>query len=585
MVEVGTGGPVVLPGFSDVAVERNVPCVMRDGVTLCADVYRPFGSEETARPVILIRLPYDKTQAENVAYSHPAWYARHGYVVVSQDTRGRFASEGAWYPFTHEAEDGYDTIEWAARLAGADGRVGMYGFSYAGAAQLLAATLRPPSLVTICPAMTGSQFYEGWTYNRGAFALAFAASWALSLGVDTAKRRGDDAGMRSYATAFAGAMGWHWHQPVGEHPPLRHGDTDYFFDWLAHPTYDEYWRRWSLDEDYGRLTTSALHVAGWYDVFLSGTITNFTSMRALAGTGEARTAQKLVIGPWQHIPWWPMVGKASEGASASVVDDWQLRWFDQMLKGEETGVLDSPVTLFVRGEDRWRDFEAWPPPGGVPTVLYFHSDGRANSAFGDGSLSADPPTQESPDIFTYDPAVPNLGHGGHSCCFDFVAPMGPADQAASEQYNGVLVYTGEPLAEDVPLIGDVSVVLFAATSAVDTDWTARLCIVDVEGVSTNLQEGIVRAQFRDSLSEPRLLEPNVLHRFDIELGPVGVRIAKGERLRVTVSSSDFPQWARNLNTGVLGGGEGPSAGIVATQIVAHDRLHPSHVVLPVLAAS
>ena len=195
-----------LPGSPQVAVQRNVPCRLRDGVTLLSDVYRPDG--DGPFPVILMRLPYDKTQAENITYAHPSWYARHGYLVVVQDTRGRWTSEGEFYPFLNEAEDGYDAIEWAARLPGANGRVGMYGFSYAGATQLLPATLRPPSLVTICPALTASQYYEGWTYNQGALALAFAASWATDLAGGVARRRGDDEDFAALGAAFAGIHSW-----------------------------------------------------------------------------------------------------------------------------------------------------------------------------------------------------------------------------------------------------------------------------------------------------------------------------------------------------------------------------------------
>lgn len=574
--------PLPLPGFPGVLVERNVPAVMRDGVTLMADLYRP--AEGGPFPVILIRLPYDKTGAENICYSHPAWYARHGYIVVAQDTRGRYASEGEWYPFKHEAEDGYDTIEWAATLPGANGRVGMYGFSYAGATQLLPATLRPPSLVTICPMMTGSQYYEGWTYNQGALALGFVASWAASLGINNARRRRDDTAMATYATAFAGAMGWHWFQPLDQHPPLRTGDTDYFFDWLDHPTYDDYWKQWSIDEDYGRIEVPALHIAGWYDVFLSGTVKNFVALQQAAGTAQARQNQKLVIGPWYHIPWRPHVGDTAENAAPHVVDDWQLYWFDQFLKGQYTGVTDAPVTIFVMGEDRWRELDSWPPARAVQTPLYLHSNGRANSAYGDGVLSLEPPLTEPPDIFTYDPGIPNQSQGGHSCCFDFAAPMGPADQLLSEQQNQVLVYTTEPLREDLLLIGEVTVELYAATSAVDTDWTARLCRVDRRGISINIQEGIVRARYRDSLSEPSLLEPNQIYAYRIDLGPVGIRLAAGERLRIAISSSDFPQWDRNMNTGGPVGKEGPSAGVAATQFVLHDEAHPSRVWLPVLSA-
>jgi uncharacterized protein len=562
-----------LPGLPEVTVQRNLPCRMRDGVTLYADVYRPAGRGPF--PVILMRLPYDKTQAETINYSHPSWYAQHGYMVVVQDIRGYWASEGEFTPFLNEAEDGYDTIEWAAHLPGANGRVGMYGFSYAGATQLMPATLRPPSLVTVCPALTAAQYYEGWTYNQGALALAFTMSWAVNLAGMEARRARDDEAMASLQAAYAGSQGWNWYLPLSEFPPLTGKYGGYFFDWLAHPTYDDYWRRWSIDEDYSRLTVPALHIAGWYDIFLAGSVKNFLGMRAGAGSDAARAGQKLVVGPWTHMPWAP-ASVTHEGCGPGIVDDFQLRWFDQFLKGEESGVLDAPVTLFVMGAETWRDYPDWPPPGSEPLRWFFHSKGRANSRFGDGTLSLDPPAEEPPDLFTADPMAPAASIGGHSCCLNFVAPMGPADQRAAEEFNSVLVYTSEPLGEPLELIGDVTVTLYAATSARDTDWTARFCEVHPDGRSINLQEGIVRARYRESLIEPSLLEPDRVYRYDISLGPVGVRIAAGNRLRVTISSSDFPQWDRNLNTGDDLFTEPPSAAVVATQTVLHNADHASH---------
>ncbi|CAN5885456.1 CocE/NonD family hydrolase [soil metagenome] len=571
----------IVPGTQGVKVERDVALTMSDGVRLYADIYRPAG--DGPFPVILIRIPYDKRQSENIAYAHPSWYARQGYIVVCQDTRGRYASEGEWYPFLNEAADGRETIAWAGQLPGATGKVGMYGFSYGGATQLLPAIHRPPGLAAICPGMTGSQYYDGWTYNQGAFALGFAASWALSLGIASAARRGDEAAVGAYASAFSAALDWHWVLPTTAYPPLKGEDTSYFFDWLEHPAYDEYWRRWSTDEDYSRLDVPGLHIAGWYDVFLSGTVRNFMGMRQGSGSQGSRDAQKLVIGPWYHIPWKPLVGQNAHAASALLVDDWQLQWFDLHLKGQQSSILDSPVTFWLMGEDRWVDLPDWPPPDAAPMRMFMHSSGRANSAVGDGGLSLDAPGTEPADIFTYDPATPIESHGGHSCCFPTIAPMGPADQSASEQWHSMLVYTSDPLGGDLLLIGNASVVLYAATDALDTDWTARLCVVDEAGVSTNIQEGIVRARYRDSLSEPTLLEPNHVYQYTIALGPVGVRVAAGNRIRLDVSSSDFPQWDRNMNTGGPPGHEGIVESCVATQVVLHDSDHPSHLVLPVVS--
>lgn len=564
-----TAAPVAGAG---VTVEYNVPAVMRDGTTLYADVYRPEG--EGPWPVILMRLPYDKTSAENISYTDPSWYARQGYLVVVQDVRGTAASEGDFVPFQHEAEDGYDTVEWAATLPGANGNVGMYGFSYAGATQLLPATLRPPSLVTICPAMTASQYYDGWTYQGGALSLAFIMSWATQLAGAQARRAGDAAALGSLNAAFAGVTGWHWMLPLTAYPALAGEFGSYYHDWLAHPTYDDYWRQWSIDEDYGRLITPALHVAGWYDVFLTGSVRNFQGMQAVAGSDAARAGQKLVIGPWVHMPWAP-VSDSPDGVGPTVVDDLQLRWFDHFLKGDANGVMEAPVSVYVMGAEEWRDYPAWPPPAAQRERWYLHSGGRANSRFGDGALTQLPPEDEPADVYTYDASFPVQSQGGHSCCFGFISPMGPADQRAAEESNSVLVYTTPPLESDIELLGEASVTLHAATTAVDTDWTARLCHVHPDGRSINLQEGIIRARYRESFTEPTLLEPNQVYAYEIPLGPVGARIPRGHRLRLTVSSSDFPQWDRNMNTGAPLFTEDLTQAKTARQSVLHDAAHAS----------
>lgn len=573
---------ITLPGEPLVVLEADVPCPMRDGVNLLTDIYRPAG--DGPFPVILMRLPYDKSSGEFGIYYHPAWFARHGYLVAMQDCRGRHQSEGEWYPFRDEADDGYDAIEWAARLPGANGEVGMYGASYAGATQQLAAVKRPPSLVTIVPAVTASQYYEGWTYRGGALSLAFAASWATQLSHNTAARAGDETELRRLQYDFDHAADHYPHLPLASYPPLG-GEYDwapYFHDWLAHPSYDDYWRRWSIDEDYSRIEVPALHLAGWYDIFVTGSVKNFQGIKRDGGSVAARAGQKLLIGPWLHLPWVPVAGGLDPAAGPLATDEWHRRWFDQFLKGEETGVLDAPVTLYMLGENRWRDFTDWPPPESTPTPFYLHSGGRANTMLGDGSLGREQPGPEPVDQFVYDPAAPAPSCGGHSCCFPHVAPMGPADQADREQQHGVLCYTTEPLPADLELVGEVSVSLYAVTSAVDTDWTARLCWVDAAGRSANLAEGIIRARYRDSLAAPSLLEPNRVYHYTIALGPVGARIAAGQRLRLTVSSSDFPQWDRNLNTGGPLFEEGATAGVVATQTVLHDADHPSCVILPML---
>ena len=560
-----------MPGLPAVTVERDVTCRARDGVALRGDVYRP--TVDASHPVLLMREPYDKNTAQSGSgYRHPSWWASQGWVVVVQDCRGRFRSEGDFYPFRNEARDGYDTVEWAARLQGSDGRVAMYGFSYPGATQLLAATERPPSLVAICPGMTASQYYEGWTYNGGAFALAFAANWAAGLAHYTALTAQDGPGI-TRLEGGAGSSDWFWHLPLADPPAFTREDAPYYADWLEHAAYDDYWQETAIDANYSRIQVPGLHVGGWYDVFLEGTLKNFVGLEQAAGR------QKLVVGPWQHGPWEPLLGAGPE-AGPAVVNDWQLRFLEEVVKGRPSGVFDAPASVYVLSAG-WRDLDAWPPSATRPVHWFLHSSGRANSKYGDGSLSPDPPGDEAPDVFVYDPHAPVVSAGGHSCCDDILTPMGPRSQHGAERWSDTLVYTSAPLEADLELIGDVSVTLHAASTAVDTDFTARLCQVDPAGRSVNLKEGIIRARFRESLASPSPIEPGRVYEYHISLGPLAARIPAGHALRVDVSSSDFPQWDRNLNTGGPLGREGPEKTIVATQTVLHDRARPSRITLPV----
>jgi putative CocE/NonD family hydrolase len=559
------------PGHPNVTIERNVECRLPDGVALRADVYRP--AHEVSLPVLLMRMPYDKTTGgANWGYAHPAWYAANGYVVVVQDVRGRYASDGEFTPFVHETDDGRASVEWAARLAGSNGKVGMYGFSYPGATQLLAAVARPPSLAAIAPGFTSSNFYEGWAYSRGAFSLASMAGWATFLALDSARRAGDETAHAGLLGALAAAPSLFWKLPLNDYLPLLDRYAPYFRDWLAHPAYDEYWRATAVDEDFSRIEVPALHTGGWYDIFHAGVVANF---RGITGA-----PQKLLMGPWQHSPWRAIGAAGRRDAGANEIDDWHLRFFDEVLKGEAHGVFDSAGRIFVLGEG-WRDVDAWPPESSRETAWYLHSDGRANSLYGDGTLSSDRPAEEPADLYIYDPSMPAPSLGGHSCCTETIAPMGPADQEPYEASKMVLVYTSEPLDGELVLLGDAAVELYASSSATDTDFTARLCVVGADGVSTNLKEGIVRARFRDSLATPTPLTPHEVYRLTIPLGPIGVRLEAGQRLRLDVSSSDFPQWDRNLNTGGALYEEPAMAAVVATQAVFHSSSRPSRLLLPV----
>lgn len=568
-----------VPG-TEVTVERDLAAVMRDGTILRSDVYRPTFAGEF--PILLIRGPYDKRVGlSSFGNAHAAWYAKHGYIVVLQDCRGRYSSGGDFYPFLHEMNDGYDTVEWAAKIPGSNGQVGMFGFSYLGATQLLAAVMRPPSLKSIVPAFTASQYYDGWTYNGGALALAFVCYWANLLAVDTAARLQDIEAVNGLQASLGTLAPWFYYLPLAEYPVLKGPYAEYFYDWIEHNTYDEYWKRWSIDEDYGRIDVPGLHIGGWYDVFLTGTVKNFLGVKSQGGSEDTRRKQKLLIGPWTHMPWTPVGPSNLGGPSTNQIDDWQLQWFDYTLKGIQNGALDHAVTVFTV-DGSWRNFDSWPPKGVECEDWYFHSAGRANSKFGDGTLNKTSPTDHPPDIFVSDPNIPVPSQGGHSCCFDALTPMGPADQLASEVSRMALIYTSEPLTEEIELLGNVAVVLYVASTAPDTDFTARLSVVSPLGRSVNLQEGIIRARYRESLTHTKLLEPGVVYELVIELGPIGASIAVGSRLRVAISSSDFPQWDRNLNSGGPLQQENILAARPAMQTVFHDTAHPSRIILPIL---
>ena len=420
-----------------VSKQIDVPAKMRDGVTLLADVYRP--TEAGSYPVLLMRLPYNKTTAQTYVYASPEYYASQCYIVAIQDVRGQYASQGVFYAFKNEMEDGYDSVEWAAALPGSNGKVGMYGFSYVGATQWLAAVMRPPHLAAIAPAMTSSDYYDGWSYEGGAWSLAFEESWPIqTIALVSARRTGEQSAVAKINEATGMIAKTYDYLPLHDYPWLSPGlpaVAGYFYDWIAHDTWDDYWRQWSIRKDYGRVQVPALNFDGWYDVFLNGAVENYVGMRKDGGSDAARSAGRLVIGPYMHLPWNRKSADVDFGSEAdNPIEDLQVAWFDHYLKGKDNGADKAPpVRVFVMGADRWRDADNWPIPGTQFTSYYLHSLGEANSSGGNGRISTDKPAaDEPPDRYVYDPANPVPSRGGHSCCTPDVAPVGPANQADIE---------------------------------------------------------------------------------------------------------------------------------------------------------
>ncbi|WP_207944998.1 CocE/NonD family hydrolase [Actinomadura rubrisoli] len=561
---------------------------MRDGTVLRSNVFTPKGGGDF--PVILLRLPYNKEGAETILYDQPTRYASACYVVVVQDVRGQYKSDGTFYPYRSEGTDGYDTIEWAARLPHANGKVGMYGFSYPGLTQWMPATLRPPHLVTIIPAFTSSDYYDGWTYEGGALYQSFTQSWPLDSIANSAVRRypdGEalDAGMRQASKNLFSK--WYWSLPLNKFPPLHPKDprvAPWFYDWIKHPSNDAYWQRWSIRTRYPQVQVPSLNLGGWYDIFLDGTAENFAGVQAKGGTEAARKGSTLLLGPWTHGGTGRRSGDVDFGPDAAVaIDDLQLRWFDHWLKGARNGVEKDPaVKVFVMGANKWRTAASWPIPGTVNTKYYLHSAGDANTLTGSGSLSTSAPAggaEAATDRYRYDPRNPVPSFGGR---FQSSVPGGPHDQRLIEQRPDVLVYSTPALEKDTEVTGPISVTLYASSSARDTDWTAKLTDVSPDGTSMLIQYGIQRARYRDSLERPSLIRPGKVYKYTIKIWPTGNVFKAGHRLRLEISSSNFPMYDRNPNTGHAFGTDTRTR--VADQTVYHDAAHPSSIQLPIIPA-
>jgi hypothetical protein len=566
---------------ANVIVERGVAMNTRDGVTLRADIYRP--ADDGSYPILLTRTPYDKSNGATFGQMG----ALRGYMVIIQDVRGRYTSDGEWYPFKHEIEDGYDTVEWAAALPHSDGRVGMYSGSYVGATQMLAAIGHPPHLAGICPIVTASNYHENWTYQGGAFEQWFNESWTSGLAQDTANRF-----LKAHTNALVGITTL----PLSQYPvfnvkglpdaaALTSSLAPYFEDWLDHPAYDDYWKQWSIEENFQNIRVPALIIAAWYDIFQGGSLRNYIGIRSHGGTPEAREKTQLVVTIGGHAGWSRNIGQLDFGPEAPFDENVMiLDWYDYLFKGKQNQFASGkPVKIFVMGENKWREEENWPLERAKETRYYLHSQGMANTAAGDGVLSTATAKQETPDSFVYDPAdsVPTVG--GPLCCDTAHEPAGPRKQNQIEARPDVLVYSTPPLAADSEVTGPIVLDLFAASSAVDTDFTAKLVDVAPDGSAYNLTEGIIRARYRESTGKAVPIEPGKVCEYKIDLWSTSNVFLKGHRIRLEVSSSNFPRFDRNLNTGKTAA---ESADFVkATNRILHDAEHPSAFILPVVPRS
>ena len=555
-----------MPSY-EVDMRLNVKVPMRDGVELSADLYLPRASGTF--PTVLMRTPYSNNM--DVTIERARVLANDGYACVIQDIRGRWDSDGDYYPFHPDVDDGFDTQEWVGQQEWSNGKIGMAGSSYLGLVQWLSAPLRSQYLTCLAPRVICGDFYNGLVYPGGALQLNVVMTW----GMRTNGRTGQSIDYHDWTNAFRAL-------PVGDADLSAGRALGFFKDWIEHPAYDDYWNAIDVEDKWNEIEVPAFSMGGWFDLYSADAFTNFNGIRENGRTPEARQS-RLIVGPWPHaLSTSSKTGDVDFGAgSLADLDGEETRWFDYWLKGIDNGIVDEPpLRLFIMGINEWRDEHEWPLARTDWQRWHLHSDGDANSVRGGGCLSIDTPTDEPEDRFVYDPEFPVQTVGGNNCCSPDIVPWGPYDQRAVEMRSDVLVYTSDPFEEDMEVTGPIKVVLYAATDGPDTDWTAKLVDVFPTGYAMNLCDGIFRARYRESRSESRLLEPNRVYEYEIDVAVTGNVFQKGHSVRIEISSSNFPRFDRNLNTGKDYGKDGEMR--VANQAVYHSREYPSHVLLPVI---
>lgn len=595
-----------------VIIEKNVAATMRDGVVLRADVYRPGVAGK--RPALLQRTPYSKNPRAADSQFHRL--ARAGFVVIVQDTRGRYTSDGVAVPHD-EGADGYDTIEWAAALPYVDGRVGMFGGSYSATVQLLAAPMKPPHLVALFPSASYASRFD-MVFQGGAFYLGDGLSWSLGQAKDVRRRMLDPKADRDGELGLSAEerqqlqREWYPHLPLDsiEALQLRRYAPGYF-ELLSHPTYGPFWTTFDVRAKHAQFEVPAYHLTGWYDSLLNGTLANFSGLRANAGTEHARRNQRLIVGPWTHArptSATTTIGDVDFGADAGFDSEGLIvRWFRHWMPYSGIPAQDydpkaspgppddptvvqfvhgpptpqqrpdwpgPPVRLFLMGENRWRDEQAWPLARAKAMSYYLHAAKGARTLNGDGRLSPIAPTTEPPDTFTYDPAnpVPTGRFGAYSRM--------PVDRREFQQRDDVLVYTTDAFTAPMEVTGPIQLVLHIASSAPDTDFTAAVSDVQPDGTARALTDGILRTRYRRSMTTTELMTPGTPYEITIDVGATGNVFLPGHRLRLEVSSSNFPRYDRNPNTGAPFATDART--VSARQTIFHDAAKPSRLVLPVI---
>jgi putative CocE/NonD family hydrolase len=560
-----------------IRIIRHQAITMRDGIRLFGDVYLPDTPGQY--PTLVTRTPYG-VQRDGM-HTPAIRYAQNGYAVVVVDVRGRYESEGEWEPFRDEAKDGYDIIEWAAVQSFSNGKIGTYGGSYGGHNQWRTIGENPPHLVASFPSLASTNIFANWLTQGGAFRLSFNYGWGVV-------RMPDRIMLPQYWHTESYSPEELKYETILKHLPLKDGDlqsagyaVSHYRDWLAHEKYDDYWRAISDEENFSKMTVPVYTLGGWFDIFITGTINGYVGMKNKAATSAARNGTRMIIGPWGH------------GASRSFGDvdftqdamisqfETELKWFDFHLKGIQNGLgSEDPVRLFYMGANQWRSEKDWPIPGTKYQEVFLTGGGHANTLRGDGQLSFNKPVNSGTDQYVYDPNNPVETHGGNNCC-GTPTIAGPRDQRPIEQREDVLVYTSEILKTQLTIAGNVRFKMYASTDGPDTDWMIKLTDVYPDGTSMPISEGMLRAKFREGLDQIKLLKPGEVYAYDIELTGTANVFKPGHRIRIDITSSNFPQFDRNPNTGEP---LGSSSNVrIARQKIHHGGTKASAIILPVVS--
>ncbi len=549
----------------EMKIDVGVPA--RDGVLLSADIYLPKSGGPF--PTLLLRTIYDNQNASHMA--DVARFVERGYAVVLQDCRGRFDSGGEFSPYFQEAEDGYDTQEWIGAQPWCDGNIGTFGGSYVGFTQSLTAPLRSRYLKALVPTVSQQDNF-GHFYVDGALQLHVAMNFINMSG----------------RTMQSGTRNIMDHEEFYRRLPLVSAlddfvDLPFYRDVIRHYTFDDFWKSYSMRFKYEEVETPAYIVTGWYDNLVHEGFKLFRGWSTKTRTPESRGLSKLLVGPWSHgnIGSAALYGTVGFGGEAELdfVEE-RLRWYDRRLKGIDNGMDDeAPVRIFVMGENVWRSEQEWPLARAQGTRYYLHSQGGANSTSGVGSLSATPPGEEPADRFSYDPENPVPTLGGQIMAIQMTV-SGPWDRQPVERRDDVLVYSTDPLERDVEVTGPISLTLHASSSARDTDFTGTLVDVYPDGKAIIICEGLLRARFRESIENPSLMDPGKVYELRVDMWETSNLFKAGHRIRLEVSSSNFPRFDRNLNTGNQPGMDAEMK--VAEQTIYHDAQRPSYLTLPVV---